>query len=210
MTYSKLCCQILALFSILFVTLAWAEDSPQAVIKSTTDSVLSKLGEAQNLKSEGEKKNYYRSVVAEAIGPVVDFPLIARRVMANYYKHATEGQQERFTQVFQESLINTYAAGIAGYADSDVTFLPFAGAEKKGKYERATVEMEIRSKSGSLYSVRYSMYKNSEGQWLLENLVLNGVNLGLTFRNQFSEYMKKYKGDIDQVIANWSSSIAEL
>ena len=49
------------------------------------------------------------------------------------------------------------------------------------------------------------MYLNKQGQWKLINIVINGVNLGLTFRNQFRALAEEFDGDIDKVILNWTS-----
>ena len=51
------------------------------------------------------------------------------------------------------------------------------------------------------------MYLNDKGEWKLINIVINGVILGLTFRNQFSSLMKKNENNIDKVIDTWISSL---
>jgi phospholipid transport system substrate-binding protein len=38
-------------------------------------------------------------------------------------------------------------------------------------------------------------------------VIVNGLNLGSTFRTQFEQSAQQYGGDLDQVIANWSSEI---
>ena len=50
------------------------------------------------------------------------------------------------------------------------------------------------------------MYLNDLGEWKLINIIINGVNLGLTFRNQFYSLMKTEK-DLDKVIDKWAASI---
>ena len=50
------------------------------------------------------------------------------------------------------------------------------------------------------------MYLNDLGEWKLINIIINGVNLGLTFRNQFYSLMKK-ENDLDKVIDKWIASI---
>ena len=51
------------------------------------------------------------------------------------------------------------------------------------------------------------MYLNKQGQWKLINIVINGVNLGLTFRNQFYSLMEKEGNNLDVVIERWVTSI---
>ena len=43
------------------------------------------------------------------------------------------------------------------------------------------------------------MYLNKQGQWKLINIVINGVNLGLTFRNQFYSLMEKEGNNLEEV-----------
>ena len=50
-------------------------------------------------------------------------------------------------------------------------------------------------------------YVEGPGNWLVENVIVNGLNLGSTFRTQFEQSAQQYGGDLDQVIANWSSEI---
>ena len=70
--------------------------------------------------------------------------------------------------------------------------------------ERASVDMEVISQNGNIYPVTYSMYKNNEGQWMMENVIVFGINIGLAFRDKFEAEMRNQKGDIQAVIANWS------
>ena len=48
------------------------------------------------------------------------------------------------------------------------------------------------------------MKRGGDGQWRMRNVILDEINLGKVYRNQFAAAAVKYKGDIDQVIDNWS------
>ena len=50
------------------------------------------------------------------------------------------------------------------------------------------------------------MYLDANLDWKLINIIINGVNLGVTFRNQFYALMDKNSLDIDIVIKKWTSS----
>jgi phospholipid transport system substrate-binding protein len=67
-----------------------------------------------------------------------------------------------------------------------------------------TVKQEIRS-TDTVYPLEYSMARKKTGQWMVVNVVINGINLGKTFRNQFVQSAQRAGGDIDQVINGWSS-----
>ena len=67
------------------------------------------------------------------------------------------------------------------------------------------VIQEIRGPDG-VFPLIYSMSLTRSGSWKVTNLVINGINLGKIFRNQFTQRARKLEGDIDKVINTWSSS----
>ena len=48
------------------------------------------------------------------------------------------------------------------------------------------------------------MAQNNSGEWKLINVVLNGINLGKSFRDQFAQAMRQNDSNIDKVIATWA------
>ena len=116
--------------------------------------------------------------------PVVDFGFIAKIVMGDTAKTATQEQMSRFEAVFRESLVSTYAKGMKGYVEAEMN-IPALGPETQGQ-NRVAVRQEVVTSSG-VQVIDYTMAKNrSSGEWKLINVVLNGINLGKTFRSQFA------------------------
>lgn len=188
-----------------------AEDSPVTVVQNASDQLLAAL-KKEKAAGKNSPENVQK-MVEDLVGPIVDFDLIARRVMSASYKVASEKQRDQFTAVFREGLLKTYAAGIASYDNQEIVLLPFQGVKRKERdgnvLERANVDMEIRTPEGDVYPLKYSMYRTNGSKWLLENLILNGVNLGLTFRNQFNESLKANKGNLDKVIEGWDITLGD-
>lgn len=136
--------------------------------------------------------------------PVVDFEFIARVVMGDAGKTASPAQVSRFEQIFREGMVATYAKGISSYLEAEMSVLPLA-PEAEGQ-NRVAVRQEVKTSSGTQV-VDYTMAKNrSTGQWKLINVVLNGINLGKTFRSQFAQSLKQYEGDLDRVIEFWGQA----
>ena len=71
---------------------------------------------------------------------------------------------------------------------------------------KAKVKIEIIT-SSSIYPGTYSMYLDKEGKWKIINIVVNGINLGKTFRSQFYSLMEKNEENIDLVIDQWIASV---
>ncbi|WP_052480932.1 MlaC/ttg2D family ABC transporter substrate-binding protein [Gilvimarinus agarilyticus] len=192
--------QVAVVFFMFMSLLARAESAdPYQVVDDVTNKLISA---AQEHNKGGDKATFDAQVMA-ALEPVVAFDYIARVVMGNYYGKATDEQKRAFADKFQSDLVNTYAKGIATYADSNIQLTP--ASEPAGDARRVTVEQQV-SHEGSTHKLSYTMGKNREDQWKLINVVLNGVNLGRSFSSQFEQLANKYNGDIDRVISHWDSS----
>ena len=51
------------------------------------------------------------------------------------------------------------------------------------------------------------MYLDKNNEWKIINIVVNGINLGLTFRSQFYSLMENNNNDISTVIDKWIVSL---
>jgi phospholipid transport system substrate-binding protein len=49
------------------------------------------------------------------------------------------------------------------------------------------------------------MGRNKAGDWKLRNIIIESVNLGEIYRSQFEASARKYEGDLDSVIDNWTT-----
>lgn len=184
---------------------AVASKSPQAVVQSALDSLTDRLA-----KEKGHLKNNSKllhTIIEENITPYVDIDGIARGVMGQYYRQASSQQKTEFESVFKESLIRTYANGLAAYNNQKIVVKPYKpGSDPK----KAQINVEVTGDTGTVYPVTFQMRQDGQGQWKAQNLLLNGINLGLTFRNQFAAAVSANNGDISKAIANWTPDTAAL
>lgn len=180
---------------------AAGESSPEDMVRDTSNAVLDLIAQAKGYATE-DPERFYREVEA-LLSPVVDFEGFARSVMAVHYRGATPEQRSRFAETFKWGLVRTYALALTEFEDGKVVVVPPDRPPRNPK--RQTVKMEIQARTGEVYPVLYSVSLDSSGDWKVRNLIVNGVNMGLTYRNQFHSAMSdpKYGGDIDKVIEGW-------
>lgn len=176
----------------------------EQLVARTTDQVLVLIDEAQGYVDQDPERFY---VAVEALlEPVIDFPRFARSVMAAHYRDATPDQRERFAEGFKWSLVRTYALALTEYNDGNALIVPSERPPRRP--DRASVKQEIRS-GGDVYPVIYSLALSEEGGWRVRNIIINGINMGLTYRNQFASAINdpRYGGDMDRAIDGWISSL---
>lgn len=179
----------------------------EVLVDETTSRMLALIDEAKGYVDEDPERFYV--AVEGLLNPVIDFPRFARSVMAAYYKRATPAQRERFAEGFKWSLVRTYALALTEFNDGGVTIVPSDRPPQRP--DRASVKQEIRS-SGEIYPVVYSMSRSPDGEWRVQNIIINGINMGLTYRNQFASAVNDpaYGGNMDRIIDGWVNSIGTI
>lgn len=178
------------------------KNTPHQVVDDVTERLMKIVADnKESIKTEPQK--YYkevRSIMEEA----VDFNYIARNVMGvKYWKTATEEQRSRFIEVFTSGLVETYAKGMANFAEFEISVLP--PQKPVGEARKVEVMQKFKGPNG-VNMVSYTMGKHRSGSWKLLNVVLDGVNLGKTLRSQFSQSVTESKGDLDAAINGWKWS----
>ncbi|MFS1522540.1 phospholipid-binding protein MlaC [Microbulbifer sp. 2304DJ12-6] len=178
---------------------AKAAQNPYVVIEGVSQKLLNVI--RSNAPYANSDPQRYYNAVENVLIPIVDFDFIAIGVMGRYAKQATASQRSRFTSTFRRDLVATFARGVANFGDLDVKVVNPGTVPTRN---RVNVLQEVRSKEG-ITKVSYTLVRNRAGQWKLINVILNGVNLGKTFRSQFAQSMRTH-GDIDKVISSWSAA----
>ena len=187
--------------SLFFFNQVFAETSSEYVEKIHKDIVLV-VRAKQGIYEENPEE--FVKAISFALQPLVDFKRISRNVMGRYYKDASKEQVDKFNEVFKESLLETYSKTLAEFKDEEILVSSEVKRSPKGNREKVSLQIVTSTK---IYPAIYDMYLNKQGQWKLINIVINGVNLGLTFRNQFYSLMEKEENNLDLVIENWVTSI---
>jgi len=187
--------------SLFFFNQVFAESSSEYVEKIHEDIVFV-VRAKQGIYEENPEE--FIKAISLALQPLVDFKRISRNVMGRHYKDANKEQIEKFNRVFKASLLDTYSKTLAEFKDEEI--LVSSNVKKSPKGNREKVSLQIVT-STKIYPAVYDMYLNKQGHWKLINIVINGVNLGLTFRNQFYSLMEKEGNNLDLVIEKWVTSI---
>ena len=72
------------------------------------------------------------------------------------------------------------------------------------KINKRTYEVSVKFLSSSdSFITKFSVYKNKLGEYKIINIIIDGINLGLTFRNQFQDNLANNNMDLDKAIETW-------
>lgn len=181
-----------------------AMGNPQEIVQQATDNLLNTI--KQNKQDYKTNPKCFYEAVESILGPITDFDTFSARVMGKYFKQASTEQHQKFIETMRKTALESYAQTLLDNEGFNVNVLPLKKPIKETT-TKTKVEMEVISESGEKYPLSYSMTRKDDKGWVVANVIVNGINLGLTYRNQFAQAMQSNGNDIDKVIANWTSDV---
>ena len=182
-----------------------AQEDPYQVMAGSSDSVLQTIDEQRALHNNQVNDGMVQALL-DSLSPIVDFESIALAVMGNHRTAAAPAQIDKFTGVFADSMVRLYLESFVAFEIEEVMVLD-APADFDPDSGRATVRMEVTNSANTKFEISYSMRTSDSGEWKVRNIIVDGVNLGLTYLNQFSGAMSRYNNDLDQVIDSWAEEL---
>ena len=188
---------------------------PAAVISDVTAQVMTVVAEANTYFDE-DPDRYYRDI-DEALAELVDWPGFATAVMGEYYSRGRsmdqagranlKRQRDDFATTLREGLIRSYAKGLLAFGGAR---MEVQGVEASPQSARiASVTQLVYGEAERVYTIRYQMGQYKDGAWRLRNLIIETINLGEIYRNQFSALARDADEDLDSVIAQWNEAVVE-
>ena len=144
------------------------------------------------------KRNFLENIFE----PLIDFNRVSASVMGKkYYLSATKEERAEFIEVFKISLLDTYAETLAQWGDAEI-ITDFSYDEKKNKI--VSIKQNLLT-TNNIYPIIYKLREYKNGTYKIVNIIINGINLGQTFHNQFQALAIEKNENISSIISEWKS-----
>jgi phospholipid transport system substrate-binding protein len=177
--------------------------SAHDLVQDTTNRMLADLS-ANKEKYKQDPTDFY-AALNSIVGPVVDAEGISKSIMTvKYSRKATPAQMQTFQENFKKGLFQFYGNALLEYNNQGITVDP----AKDESGDRTSVGMTVKGSSGAIYPVQYTLEKIN-GEWKLRNVIINGINIGKLFRDQFADAMQRNGNDLDKTINGWAGEVAK-
>lgn len=186
--------------ALLLAITVYADSDPKAVIEPLKIARDTFYRDVTKFKEGKLTEDELVDRISEQFAPLINDRTIALRVMGRFARQATEAERDRFTDQLESSLVDAYARGLAAYGGEQLV-LPEQGVILRPG--RAMVEARLESRSRDVLPIQFALGFDTQKGWMVENVVIAGINLGLTLRNQFADLVKS-AGSVSGAIDSWS------
>ena len=199
------------IMALLAAPLAMAQSEEEQLREYVRDNSIRLVDQLNEIRElyDSDREAFYEAM-DDALGEFVAFRRVAARIMGKYARQASPEERDAFVRAFRRSLYDAYG-GAAVSIDSSDFDLEVDSVKINPRHEdRATVNISIITNSGERYGVAYSMYEPEDDQWQVENVIVEGVNMGLAFRDRFEQEMQAADGNVSTVIDEWSADVGDI
>lgn len=171
----KLIARALALSALLFAFGAYAQESPEALVKQTVDDVLKVIKQTKDQRK-------LIDAAEQKVLPHFDFKQMTQLAVGRTWSQASAAQQEALERGFRTLLVRTYTAALSR-SNGDVKVDIKPSATKPGADE--SIVRTVAAESGRQpVQIDYRMVKTPNG-WKVYDVVVENLSLVTTYRSQF-------------------------
>ncbi len=198
----------LIIFFLLATTFSFAKETSESLIKekmiTNTQNLLSVVSLIKD-NPDMERTEMY-VLINNSLKETFAFRRMAGRIMGRYARGTTPEERDLFVENFKKQLFDSYVDSLisSGEVDIEITDVRLLPQNES----RGVVDMQIKNSNGDVFVVNYSIFKDDE-VWMVENVIVEGVNLGLAFRDSFYQEMEKNRNDLSKTIKNWNVKIED-
>jgi phospholipid transport system substrate-binding protein len=183
------------------LALAWparaatSSDRPEACVRAFADGVLATLRDrAQPLEARVRR-------VDTLVSAAVDLDRIARLALGRYWRSAAEPERREFAALFKAALLASYSRRFDAYADRRLAVgaaVPASGGD---------VMVESRLDGGERpLRLDWRLTPTADG-WRIVDIVVEGVSLLVTYRNEFAAVIERGGGRVSALLAELRSRV---
>jgi phospholipid transport system substrate-binding protein len=171
--------------SLLLLCLAAASTAfagePQARLKGGIDKVIAILSDP-GLKGPSKRMERQHKLRAVA-DSFFDWRELSRRALAEHWNKYNAKQQDEFVALFSELLQKTYIRKLEKFNNEKVEYI-----KEQVSGDQAFISTQVLMKDKTV-PINYVMIKHE--QWMVYDVVIEGVSLVKNYRTQFAKILSK-------------------
>lgn len=200
------CRKLIYAFVTLFIAHGFAAGAgatelpsdPKLFIKNISEKAIAVIQQTEGAPSE--RRQSFRDL----FNTTFDVSRISRFTLGRYWNRAAVTEREEYQALFVDFLVESYASRITGY-NGETLSIEKATPKKKG-------DVVVRShllRPGQ-ESIRLDWrLRNQDGNWLVVDIIAEGISLALTHRSEFASVIRKHGGDVSGLIDLMRNRITE-
>ena len=175
-----------------------AEKSPEAAVKILLNEI-KQIVEGKGLSDVKKAANKKHSDIAVSILKVSE---ISQKALGKYWKKHSSEQQDQFQKLLRDLFLHVaFPSSAKFFANLDLVY-----GKSKSKKDMTVVPITVIHEKEGEVDIDFKM-KQSAKNWLVVDVILDGVSMRNNLRNQFYKILKT--NDFDELIRRMENKLKE-
>ena len=179
-----------ASFLLLFLSFnnAFADSSdPKQFIQEIVD-------EAKEILVDSNSDKYKSDKLTEIALATVDINGVGFYTLGSYRKDLTEEQKKEYTILFKKYFIKTFVSRLTDYSEPKIDVV---SAEKKNEKYTIVSSILLATEKRAEVKIDWRVYTKDPNKPLIRDLIIEGLSLARTQKEEFSSIIESNNGDIN-------------
>ena len=180
------CAKLFLLF--LFFNNAFAGSSdPRQFIQEIVD-------EAKEILVDSNSDKYKSDKLTEIALATVDINGVGFYTLGSYRKDLTEEQKKEYTILFKKYFLKTFVSRLTDYSEPKIDVV---SAEKKNEKYTIVSSILLATEKRAEVKIDWRVYTKDPNKPLIRDLIIEGLSLARTQKEEFSSIIESNDGDIN-------------
>ena len=176
------------LLFLLFLNNATASSSdPKKFIQEIVD-------EAKKILVNTNSPEYKSEKLTEIALATVDIKGVGLYTLGPYRKNLTENQKKEYSILFEKYFLKTFVSRLTDYSEPKIDVV---SAEKKNEKYTIVSSILLATEKRAEVKIDWRVYTKDPNKPLIRDLIIEGLSLARTQKEEFSSIIESNDGDIN-------------
>ena len=186
---------------VFFVLLLLSEKSfsiePDKFIQSIADEASKVL---VNNFSKEKKMEKLKAIALKS----VDIKGIGLYSLGSHRKNLSDNQKEKYSELFKKYFLKSFSSRLSDYTDPKINVLSM---EKLNNKYTIVSSILIATEKNPEVKINWRVYTKDPANPLIRDLIIEGISLARTQKEEFNSVIQSNDGDINALFANLTEFI---
>ena len=176
------------LLLFLFLNNATADTSdPEKFIQEIVD-------EAKKILIKTNSAEYKSEKLSEIALSTVDIKGVGLYTLGSYRKNLTEEQKKKYSSLFKKYFLKTFVSRLTDYSEPKIDVI---SSEKRNEKYTIVSSILLATDKKPEVKIDWRVYTNNPNKPLIRDLIIEGLSLARTQKEEFSSIIESNDGDIN-------------
>ena len=181
---------------ILFISFSITEKSLSADPSQFIQSIVDEASKALiTNKSKEERMEELKTIAIKS----VDIKGIGLYTLGSYRKDLSDAQKKEYNDLFRDYFLKSFASRLSDYTDPKINVI---SQEKLNEKYTIVSSVLLATKKKAEVKIQWRVYTKNPDQPLIRDLIIEGLSLARTQKEEFNSVIRSNDGDINSLFLN--------